>query len=185
MNFANPSSVHFFRKACSEDPEVTCVSSSREEHLLRRQWSFSSFACSDLKLPMVCWRAEFGLRDCSSTRYPQMLSRHTFVNRRLQREEMMSQLLFNCRISFKVARICRSLSNRVWVKNEKTVKQSNNECDDSEADSNRYQELSPWQQEILMQNNLKNKQTNKHKDKKQNTDCFDIKLEKASLSCRS
>lgn len=120
-DFANPLPVHFFRKACSEDPEVTCVSSSREEHVLRRQWSFSSFACSDLKLSMVCWRAEFGLRDCSSTRYPQMLSRHTFVNRRLQREEMMSELLFNRRIlqSFRVARICQSLSNRGRVKNEK------------------------------------------------------------------
>lgn len=50
------------------------------------QCSLSSLACSDLKFPMVCWSAEFGLRDCSSTRYPQMLSRHTLVKRRLEEE---------------------------------------------------------------------------------------------------
>lgn len=85
-------------KACSEDPGEAPHGAALP--LLPpvpppRQWSFSSFACSDLKLPIVCWRAELGLSDCSSTRYPQMLSRHTFVNRRLQSDDAVAMIRFS------------------------------------------------------------------------------------------
>lgn len=50
------------------------------------QCSLSSLVCRDLKLRMMSCRAALGLKDWSSTRYPQILSRHALVNLRLMRE---------------------------------------------------------------------------------------------------